>query len=116
MVVYMGMEYLDAIEILSSEWKSRPKFLYRDLDHAIRKAKRETKNEGIATVLELTYLDPRRLSYNPHKYGYHTCKAPTKIRVKWIAVNGGTMQFNYPTEKRGLHDLRSLERDYCRRR
>lgn len=107
MVVYMGMDYQTALGLIRGEWNKKPKFLYKTLEHAIRKAKKTCKDEGIPVVLELYYVETRKVSYNPHKHGYHTTRKPRLVRVKWIEVNGGMMQFNYPKPnlRKTLHDF-----------
>ncbi|EOV8094027.1 hypothetical protein ACOKWN_003799 [Vibrio parahaemolyticus] len=95
MVVYLGTDFATAHKILSGHWSRTPTFLYRNIDHAARKARKNTEDGHMPVVIELHYNNPRKLQYNPHKCGYHTSLKPQRARIKWIGVNGGFITFNY---------------------
>jgi len=95
MIVYLATDFETAQKILNGDWGRNSRLLYKDISHAMKRAMKITPVGTMPVVLELHYTQTRKLNYNPHKCGYHTSLKPRRIRIKWIAVNGGLFTFNY---------------------
>ena len=95
-IVYLGVDYSTAQALLNGYWPKQTTFLCSTITHAIKKARKITANNELAVVVEVFYKTNAQLRFNTHKCGYHTRRKPNSVRIKWVSVNGGFIQFNYP--------------------